>query len=111
MLTRYVVYFLQSLPMDHTIAQDQQAEVDKTKMVYGMEVGAAGDDDDAETGGTRVVQPGQRPFYTAEDIRSFRTLGMNPGEFCFALVNNMRLTSTRFETPRFQGPFGSPVRR
>ncbi|KAJ7886723.1 SPOC like C-terminal domain-containing protein [Mycena leptocephala] len=33
------------------VDEDQQAEVDKTKMVYGM-----------ETGGTRVVQPGQRHF-------------------------------------------------
>ncbi|KAJ7637214.1 SPOC like C-terminal domain-containing protein [Mycena rosella] len=54
----------------------RQAEVEKPKMLYGMEVGGAGDDDDA---GTRVVQPGQRPFYTAEDIRSFRTLGREPG--------------------------------
>ncbi|KAJ7755905.1 SPOC like C-terminal domain-containing protein [Mycena metata] len=60
------------------IDEDRQAEVDKTKMVYGMDVGAAADDDD-DTGGTRVVQPGQRPFYTAEDIRSFRTLGREPG--------------------------------
>ncbi|KAJ6521110.1 SPOC like C-terminal domain-containing protein [Mycena capillaripes] len=59
------------------VDEDRQAEVDKTKMVYGMEVGAAGDEDD--DGGTRVVQHGQRPFYTAEDIRSFRTLGMEPG--------------------------------
>ncbi|KAJ7044846.1 SPOC like C-terminal domain-containing protein [Mycena alexandri] len=60
------------------IDEDRQAEVDKTKMVYGMDVGATADDDD-DTGGTRVVQPGQRPFYTAEDIRSFRTLGREPG--------------------------------
>ncbi|KAJ7167691.1 SPOC like C-terminal domain-containing protein [Mycena filopes] len=60
------------------VDEDRQAEVDKTKMVYGMDVGAAAEDDD-DTGGTRVVQPGQRPFYTAEDIRAFRTLGREPG--------------------------------
>ncbi|KAF8214122.1 SPOC like C-terminal domain-containing protein [Mycena galopus ATCC 62051] len=61
------------------VDEDRQAEVDKAKMVYGMDVGAAADDDDDHSGGTRVVEPGQRPFYTAEDIRSFRTLGMEPG--------------------------------
>ncbi|KAJ7098685.1 SPOC like C-terminal domain-containing protein [Mycena belliarum] len=57
------------------VDEDRQAEVNKPKMVYGMEVGGAGDDDGA---GTRVVQPGQRPFYTADEIRSFRTLGLEP---------------------------------
>ncbi|KAF7335370.1 hypothetical protein MSAN_02347900 [Mycena sanguinolenta] len=61
------------------IDEDRQDEVDKTKMVYGMSVGAAADDDDDHSGGTRVVEPGQRPFYAAEDIRSFRTLGLEPG--------------------------------
>ncbi|KAJ7118563.1 SPOC like C-terminal domain-containing protein [Mycena crocata] len=60
------------------VDEDRQAEVAKTKMVFGMDVGAAAEDD-ADAGGTRVVKPGQRPFYTAEDIRSFRTLGLEPG--------------------------------
>ncbi|KAJ7129186.1 SPOC like C-terminal domain-containing protein [Mycena epipterygia] len=59
------------------VDEDRQAEVDKTKMVFGMDVGAAADDDDSS--GTRVVEPGQRPFYTPEEIRSFRTLGLEPG--------------------------------
>ena len=42
------------------IDEDRQDEVDKTKMVYGMSVGAAADDDDDHSGGTRVVDPGQR---------------------------------------------------
>lgn len=41
------------------VDEDRQAEVDKTKMVYGMDVGAAGDDDE-DHGGTRVVESGQR---------------------------------------------------
>ncbi|KAJ7265502.1 ku70-like protein [Mycena haematopus] len=61
------------------VDEDRQAEVDKTKIMYGMDVGAAADDDDDHSGGTRFVEPGQRPFYTAEDVRSFRTLGMAPG--------------------------------
>ncbi|KAJ7771072.1 SPOC like C-terminal domain-containing protein [Mycena maculata] len=59
------------------VDEDRQAEIEKPKMVFGMDVGAAGDDNDES--GTRVVKPGQRPFYTAEDIRSFRTLGREPG--------------------------------
>ncbi|KAJ7248523.1 SPOC like C-terminal domain-containing protein [Mycena rebaudengoi] len=61
-----------------------QAEVDKTKMVFGMDVGAP-DEAEEESSGTRVVKTGHagsygglisfQPFYTAEDIRSFRTLG------------------------------------
>ncbi|KAJ7228183.1 SPOC like C-terminal domain-containing protein [Mycena pura] len=60
------------------VDEDRQAEVEKTKMVYGMDVGAAGDDD-GDDAGIRVAQPGQRPFYSSEDIRSFRTLGLEPG--------------------------------
>ncbi|PPQ83990.1 hypothetical protein CVT25_000536 [Psilocybe cyanescens] len=73
--------------------EGNQKEVDKTKIVYGPdlgmgaskpEVGAADDDEDNDeeiTGGfgARVVKAGQRPFFTAEDIRSFRTLGLEPG--------------------------------
>ncbi|KAG1767920.1 SPOC like C-terminal domain-containing protein [Suillus occidentalis] len=64
---------------------DQQAEVDKTEMVYGMALGAApvegASDDEGEGGDTvcRVVPSGKRPFYTADEIRSFRTLDLEPG--------------------------------
>ncbi|KAJ7265510.1 SPOC like C-terminal domain-containing protein [Mycena haematopus] len=64
---------------------------DKTKIMYGMDVGAAADDDDDHSGGTRVVEPGQRPFYTAEDIRSFRTLGMAPGLKLLGFKNRSEL--------------------
>ncbi|KAJ7068801.1 SPOC like C-terminal domain-containing protein [Mycena amicta] len=56
------------------VDERQQSEVEKTRMMYGMGVGAAGDDDDS----ARVTERGQRPFYTAEEIRSFRTMGLNP---------------------------------
>ncbi|KAJ6561453.1 SPOC like C-terminal domain-containing protein [Mycena vulgaris] len=59
------------------IDEDREAEIEKPKMVFGMEVGGSGEDEDNV--GTRVVEPGQRPFYTADDIRSFRTLGREPG--------------------------------
>ncbi|KAF7294246.1 SAP domain-containing protein [Mycena chlorophos] len=51
----------------------QDAEVEKARIVYGLG-GGTGDDD-----GQREVKPGQRPFYTAEEIRSFRTLELEPG--------------------------------
>lgn len=67
------------------IDEDQEAEVDKAKIFYGPALGAAAanddeDNQDADDGfGTRAVKYGNRPFYTAEEIRSFRTLGLEPG--------------------------------
>ncbi|KAF8224427.1 Ku DNA-binding complex, Ku70 subunit [Tricholoma matsutake] len=65
------------------IDEARQAEVEKSKMVYGMAVGptnaAAENDDDELEGASRAVGAGQRPFYTAEDVASFRTLGLEPG--------------------------------
>ncbi|KAK0472013.1 SPOC like C-terminal domain-containing protein [Armillaria novae-zelandiae] len=61
------------------IDEDRQAEVDKNNILYGTSGGIAGDDDDNEGDpGVRVVQSGQRPFYTPEEVRSFRTLGLEP---------------------------------
>ncbi|KIM39192.1 hypothetical protein M413DRAFT_447154 [Hebeloma cylindrosporum] len=68
------------------VDEDRQADIDKTKIVYGADLGAGGiadgDEDNEESSGTfgaRVVKAGSRPFYTAEEIRSFRTLGLEPG--------------------------------
>lgn len=66
------------------VDEDQQAEVDKTEVVYGMSLGAApvdgGSDDEGEGADTayRAVPVGKRPFYTADEIRSFRTLDIEP---------------------------------
>jgi len=66
----------------------RQAEVNKTSIVYGGALGqTAGtedkddedENDDSVGFGVRVVQSGHRPFYTAEEIKSFRTLGLEPG--------------------------------
>ncbi|OAX41910.1 Ku DNA-binding complex, Ku70 subunit [Rhizopogon vinicolor AM-OR11-026] len=65
--------------------EDHQAEFDKTKIVYGMSLGAPAVEDgsDEEGEGTesvsRIVPFGKRPFYTADEIRSFRTLDLEPG--------------------------------
>ncbi|OJA08279.1 hypothetical protein AZE42_03775 [Rhizopogon vesiculosus] len=65
--------------------EDHQAEFDKTKIVYGMSLGvpAIEDGSDEEGEGTesvsRTVPFGKRPFYTADEVRSFRTLDLEPG--------------------------------
>ncbi|KIJ62975.1 hypothetical protein HYDPIDRAFT_114120 [Hydnomerulius pinastri MD-312] len=65
--------------------EDQQAEVDRHKIVFGGKLGAvpAGDvseeEDEVSMTASRTVQAGHRPFYTAEEIRSFRTLDLEPG--------------------------------
>ncbi|KAJ7639391.1 SPOC like C-terminal domain-containing protein [Roridomyces roridus] len=58
------------------VDEGRQAEVDRTKMVYGTSGGTGAEGEDP---GKRVVKPGQRPFYSAEDIKTFRTLGREPG--------------------------------
>ncbi|KAF9456442.1 SPOC like C-terminal domain-containing protein [Collybia nuda] len=81
------------------IDEDRQVEVDKSKMLYGMSVGetaatADSDEDDGSGVGTRIVKAGQRPFYTADDIKSFRTLGLEPGIKLLGFKNRDQL---RFE--------------
>ncbi|KAG6865389.1 hypothetical protein C0991_002970 [Blastosporella zonata] len=68
------------------VDEAREAEVDKAKMLYGMSLGettSAGDDEDEDEskdeGIVREVPVGKRPFYTADDIRSFRTMGLEPG--------------------------------
>ncbi|KAF8193327.1 SPOC like C-terminal domain-containing protein [Pholiota molesta] len=68
------------------VDEDRQAEADREKIVYGTDLGASSaadeEEEDEESGapvGARVVKAGNRPFYTAEEIRSFRTLGLEPG--------------------------------
>ncbi|KAG1822093.1 SPOC like C-terminal domain-containing protein [Suillus variegatus] len=67
------------------VDEDQQAEVDKTEMLYGMALGGASvedvSDDEGEGVDTvcRAVLSGKRPFYTADEIKSFRTLDLEPG--------------------------------
>lgn len=80
--------------------QDTEAEVDKSKMVYGPTTGPSEEEaDEEDTTGvpTRVAKAGHRvsttfvvnsppdfrvpykPFYTAEELKSFRNLGLDPG--------------------------------
>ncbi|KAJ2913757.1 hypothetical protein MD484_g6661, partial [Candolleomyces efflorescens] len=67
------------------VDQDREEEVDRNKIVYGASGGAApanteddgGDVDDSV--GSRKVKAGHRPFYTPDEIRSFRTMGLETG--------------------------------
>ncbi|KAI0724871.1 ku70-like protein [Fomitopsis betulina] len=62
--------------------EDMQLEADRARVLYGMDLGATAEsaaEDDIEDGvGVRVVPPNNRVFYTAEELRSFRTLGLDP---------------------------------
>ncbi|KAG2115015.1 SPOC like C-terminal domain-containing protein [Suillus clintonianus] len=79
------------------IDEDQQAEVDKTKIVYGMSLGAAPvedvSEDEGEGGDTvcRAVPLGKRPFYTGDEIRSFRTLDLEPSIKLLGFKNRKEL--------------------
>jgi len=56
--------------------------VDKSKMVYGPTNGPSeeeADEEDTSSVPTRVAKAGHRPFYTAEELKSFRNLGLDPG--------------------------------
>ncbi|KAI9067712.1 ku70-like protein [Trametes sanguinea] len=67
------------------VDEERDAEADKTEILYGMDLGVPSvdgeDGEDAKESevGTRAVAPGSRVFYTAEEVRSFRTLGLEPG--------------------------------
>ncbi|EIW57977.1 ku70-like protein [Trametes versicolor FP-101664 SS1] len=69
------------------VDEDRDAEADKAEILYGMDLGAPSAEVDGEEGqdaktsdvGTRAVQLGSRVFYTADEVRSFRTLGLEPG--------------------------------
>ncbi|KAH9063618.1 SPOC like C-terminal domain-containing protein [Lactarius vividus] len=63
------------------VDEEQEAEVDKSGVQFGMTLGATVEDEDTEEHGfgTRSVGAGRRVFYTADEVRSFRTLDLEPG--------------------------------
>ncbi|KDQ58968.1 hypothetical protein JAAARDRAFT_33696 [Jaapia argillacea MUCL 33604] len=92
------------------VDEDQQTEIDKPKIMFGMDLGATGADEDgdgeeeggAELGyGARVVKAGSRVFYTAEEVREFRTMGLEPGIKLLGFKDRSELTfedNTRHST-------------
>ncbi|KAH8986239.1 SPOC like C-terminal domain-containing protein [Lactarius hatsudake] len=63
------------------VDEEQEAEVDKGGVQFGMTLGATVEDEDTEEHGfgTRSVGAGRRVFYTGDEVRSFRTLDLEPG--------------------------------
>ncbi|TFK24811.1 Ku DNA-binding complex, Ku70 subunit [Coprinopsis marcescibilis] len=67
------------------VDEDRDAEVDKSKFFFGSAPGSTAasaekeDDDQDENIGARTVKADHRPFYTAEETRAFRTMGLVPG--------------------------------
>ncbi|KAI9457031.1 SPOC like C-terminal domain-containing protein [Boletus coccyginus] len=64
--------------------EDQQVEVDRHKILFGGKLGtgtadAADEDEGLNTSVVKTVKHGHRPFYTADETRSFRTLDLEPG--------------------------------
>ncbi|KAH9917274.1 ku70-like protein [Fomitopsis serialis] len=63
------------------VDEDTQVEADKARVQYGMELGAtaeSAEDEDEGGYGLRVAPANSRVFYTADELRSFRTLGLDP---------------------------------
>ncbi|KAH9838734.1 ku70-like protein [Rhodofomes roseus] len=62
------------------VDEDTQAEADKARVLYGMELGSTAESAEDEEGeeGLRVAPANCKVFYTAEELRSFRTLGLDP---------------------------------
>ncbi|KAF5327610.1 hypothetical protein D9619_005038 [Psilocybe cf. subviscida] len=70
-----------------TMDEDRQTPVAKPKIMLGVDLGGASAQDKEQTPldgeppafGARVVKAGNRPFFTADEVRSFRTMELEPG--------------------------------
>ncbi|KAF8468534.1 SPOC like C-terminal domain-containing protein [Russula ochroleuca] len=63
------------------VDEEREAEVNKSDVLFGMTLGATAEDEDIQEHGfgTRSVRAGRRVFYTTEEVRSLRTLDLEPG--------------------------------
>ncbi|KAI5122729.1 hypothetical protein M0805_009814 [Coniferiporia weirii] len=66
-------------PKTSYVDEQQQRDVEKEKILYGMQLGPPAEDEDEEEFGVRSVPKRNKVFFTAEEVRSFRTLGLTPG--------------------------------
>ena len=58
----------------------QIREVNKSEVMFGMTLGATANEDESKDGyGKREVQRGKRVFYTADEVKALRTLGLPSG--------------------------------
>ncbi|KIY53908.1 Ku DNA-binding complex, Ku70 subunit [Fistulina hepatica ATCC 64428] len=58
------------------VDEDVEQAASRARIVYGTEV--TGTDEEAGYG-VRMAEVGKRPFFTAEEMRQLRTLGLEPG--------------------------------
>ncbi|TFK63151.1 Ku DNA-binding complex, Ku70 subunit [Pluteus cervinus] len=67
------------------VDEDREAEVERNKIVYGMDLGATaasrGEEEEESSAPSvgRAGKNGQRVFYTADEVKAFTTLGLEPG--------------------------------
>ncbi|KAL5485891.1 KU70 [Sanghuangporus weigelae] len=61
------------------VDENEQREVDKSKVVFGMQLGPPAEDDEDAEYGVRAVPKRSKVFFTAEEVKNFRTLGLSPG--------------------------------
>ncbi|KAF8631983.1 hypothetical protein AX15_002093 [Amanita polypyramis BW_CC] len=76
------------------VDEETEAEVDKSELLFGSFAGPEGDVEEEDEGAgvpARVVKAGCRPFYNAEEIKSFRTLGLERGIKLLGFKNSSEL--------------------
>ncbi|KAI9456788.1 SPOC like C-terminal domain-containing protein [Russula earlei] len=63
------------------VDEGRESEAGKGSVLFGMTLGETVEDEDIQEHGfgTRPVRAGRRVFYTAEEVRSLRTLDLEPG--------------------------------
>ncbi|KAH8118175.1 ku70-like protein [Phellopilus nigrolimitatus] len=61
------------------VDEHEQREVERTKIVYGMQLGPPAEDNEDEEYGVRAVPTRSKVFFTPEEVKSFRTLGLQSG--------------------------------
>ena len=54
------------------------------------------------------LNPALQPFYTAEEIRSFRTLGLEPGQSVFSTLSDLYLPHSPFQASNSLGSKTAP---
>ncbi|KAI0050512.1 Ku DNA-binding complex, Ku70 subunit [Auriscalpium vulgare] len=81
---RYFVDYGESMEVAESkteyVDETRESAVDNTTILFGMTLGATADDEDSEQHGfgARTVPTANRVFYTAEEVKTFRSFGLQP---------------------------------
>lgn len=79
------------------IDEERQVLPEKSEIFYGAisgdsaSKGNEGEGTEPDELGIRMVEPGECPFYTADEVRTFRTLGLEPGIYLLGFKNHSEL--------------------